>query len=104
MPNKINPEVVLPAEAKQYIKVDDRRFYVSSVTNSQLDASVLTAQLEDACRRVMALGQELRAAAQAGVGSAASAAAVFDAAPSLASDTGAAAFLAALRAARGAPE
>ena len=104
MSGKTSPEVALPAEAKQYIKVDERRFYVSSVSNQQVDASVLTAQLEEACRRVMALGQELRAAAQAGVGSAASAAAVFDGAPSLANDAGAAAFLAALRAARGAPE
>ncbi len=87
-------------ENTQYIRIDGQQFYIASVVNHQVNSADLAGQLLVLCEQALSIGATLRLAADAGVEKAAALVTVLNAVAAFSDPQAAAAFLAALRAAR----
>lgn len=91
--------VNLPASNTQYIKEDETQFYISQTINERHDVSVLAGQFISACENAFAVARILRSAADAGVGKAATLAALIGSTETFSDEATAGAFITAFRAA-----
>ena len=90
---------VLPDERVLFFPETDRLFYISRTINERQDVAVLAVQFMSLCEQAMAVAKVLGEAGAAGVGKAATLAALIQATDTFADEAKAAAFLAAFRAA-----
>lgn len=91
-----------PAANVEYIKIDDGSFYIASTSSQQVDVNAYINQMHALCVSALGIGVTLRAAADAGVGKAAEAVAVFNTVEAFSNEAKATAFLKALLAVKGA--
>ena len=91
--------IVLPAQNRQFIREDDRLFYISTVINERIDVGVIAQQFISACEQAFAAARVLRDAGAAGVGKAQSLSGLIAATDTFSDEATANAFLAAFQAA-----
>lgn len=89
----------LPDQNRQYIREDDRQFYISTVVNERIDVAVIAGQFISACEQALAAARVIHAAGAVGVGKAAALSTLISATDTFSDEATANAFLAAFQAA-----